>query len=247
MPEPSRVQVVLAHHERAVVRSGDIFIKIDANADRLWRETQALGCVDVPVPEVLWSRDEPAMLALAGLAGRPLSGDDPPGTWAGVGEVVQQLHATRLPDWIGEPMTASGVEYWIELENRWVRSNTELDASVIDRAVRSSRRLIDGMETLRPVFRHGDLQADHVFVDDGHVTGLLDWSDVSAGDGAYDLAVLTSTAKHHLPSLLEGYGDVDADRVRAWWSLRHLGELRWQAEHDFPIHQSIECLLDLHA
>jgi aminoglycoside phosphotransferase (APT) family kinase protein len=48
------------------------------------------------------------------------------------------------------------------------------------------------------VFIHGDLQADHVFVDGDEVTGVVDWSEASQGDALFD---------------------VDRDLIRAWWSL----------------------------
>ena len=42
-----------------------------------------------------------------------------------------------------------------------------------------------------PVFIHGDLQVDHVFVDGDDVTGVVDWSEASPGDALFDLAILT--------------------------------------------------------
>ena len=42
-----------------------------------------------------------------------------------------------------------------------------------------------------PVLVHGDLGAEHVFVDDeGTVTGVIDWSDAALGDPALDLGLV---------------------------------------------------------
>jgi aminoglycoside phosphotransferase (APT) family kinase protein len=38
----------------------------------------------------------------------------------------------------------------------------------------------------RLVFIHGDLGAEHVFVHDGRITGVIDWSDAALGDPALD-------------------------------------------------------------
>ena len=81
---------------------------------------------------------------------------------------------------------------------------------------------------------HGDLQITHVFVDDDEVTGLLDWSEASRGDGLYDLATLTLAHEEHLDDLIAGYGaDVDLDVIRAWWSFRSLTAIRWLAENGY--------------
>jgi aminoglycoside phosphotransferase (APT) family kinase protein len=85
-----------------------------------------------------------------------------------------------------------------------------------------------------PVFIHGDLQVDHVFVEGDVVTGVLDWSEASPGDGLLDLATLTLGHPEHLDDVVDGYGTaVDGDLIRAWWSLRCLSNVRWLAEHGF--------------
>ncbi|HEY6922682.1 MAG TPA: aminoglycoside phosphotransferase family protein [Steroidobacteraceae bacterium] len=41
-----------------------------------------------------------------------------------------------------------------------------------------------------PTWLHGDLHARNVLVDDGRLTGVIDWGDVTAGDRATDLAAV---------------------------------------------------------
>jgi aminoglycoside phosphotransferase (APT) family kinase protein len=85
-----------------------------------------------------------------------------------------------------------------------------------------------------PVFIHGDLQVDHVFIDGDEVTGIVDWSEASKGDALFDLAILTLGHAEHLGDVVAGYGsDVDRELIRAWWSWRCLVAIRWLAEHGF--------------
>jgi aminoglycoside phosphotransferase (APT) family kinase protein len=85
-----------------------------------------------------------------------------------------------------------------------------------------------------PVYTHGDLQCDHVFVDGDEVTGVLDWSGAGQGDAMFDLAILTLGHPERLNDVIAGYGDgVELDVIRAHWSLRSLTAIRWLLEHGF--------------
>ncbi|MGC1756385.1 MAG: aminoglycoside phosphotransferase family protein, partial [Trebonia sp.] len=64
------VEVVVAHNERATLRVGDVFLKIDADQTRTDVEVEAMAIVPVPTPEVLWRK--PPVLALAALPGTAL-------------------------------------------------------------------------------------------------------------------------------------------------------------------------------
>ena len=83
-----RVEVVVAHDERATLRVGDVFVKIDADQTRLDVEVEAMARAPVPTPEVLWRR--PPALALAVLPGVALGHLGEPATassaaWAAAG------------------------------------------------------------------------------------------------------------------------------------------------------------------
>ena len=58
------VEVIIAHHECATLRVGDVFLKIDADQTRTDREVEAMVMAPIPTPEVLAWR-KPAVLALA--------------------------------------------------------------------------------------------------------------------------------------------------------------------------------------
>jgi hypothetical protein len=50
------VEVVVAHHERATLRVGDVFLKIDADQMRTDVEVEAMAMAPIPTPEVLWRK-----------------------------------------------------------------------------------------------------------------------------------------------------------------------------------------------
>jgi hypothetical protein len=48
------VEVLVAHSERATLRVGGVFLKIDADQPRVDREVEAMALAPVPTPEILW-------------------------------------------------------------------------------------------------------------------------------------------------------------------------------------------------
>jgi hypothetical protein len=70
MTDVEEVQVVVAHHERATLRVGEVFLKIDADQTRSDVEVDAMTMAPIPTPEVLWRK--PPVLALAALPGTAL-------------------------------------------------------------------------------------------------------------------------------------------------------------------------------
>jgi aminoglycoside phosphotransferase (APT) family kinase protein len=226
------VEVVVAHSERATLRVGDVFVKVDADGDRLAREVEAMALAPVPTAEVLWHR--PPALALRRVAGRALGhlGDPaagPPAAWAATGAAIRRLHDAPLPPWPGR-----GAEHLAERlaeECAWFEAQGVLPRSVL---ARNRARAEAVLRPWTPVFIHNDLQVDHVFVDGDRVTGILDWSEASPGDAILDLATVTLGYPEHLEDLLAGYGAaVDHDLVRGWWSMRCLLGVRWLAEHGY--------------
>src|SRR5260370_39900606 len=64
------VKVVVAHSERAALRVGDVFLKVDADQARIDVEVEAMSLAPVPTPEVLWRK--PPVLVIAALPGTTL-------------------------------------------------------------------------------------------------------------------------------------------------------------------------------
>lgn len=232
MADVEEVQVVVAHRERATLRVGDVFLKIDADQTRTDAEVEAMAMAPVPTPEILWRR--PPVLALAALPGRALGRLEEPSTasphaWIAAGAAIRALHDAPLPPWPGRSLDELASR--LADESDWLVANDVLPADVVIR----NRRLAESvLRPWAPVFIHGDLQIVHVFVDGDEVTGIVDWSEASPGDALYDLATLTLAHEEHLDHVLTGYGsDVDLDLIRAWWSFRSLVAIRWLAENGY--------------
>jgi aminoglycoside phosphotransferase len=226
------IDVVVAHQERATLRVGDVFLKIDVDQTRTDVEVEAMALAPIPTPQVLWRN--PPVLALASLPGTALGRLGEPSTaspaaWAAAGAAIRVLHDAPLPPWPGESLDEVVTE--LDSECEWIVTNGVLTTDLVTR----NRDVAEAaLRPWTPVFMHGDLQISHVFIDADEVTGVIDWSEASQGDGLYDLATLTLGHEEHLGDVLAGYGtDVDLDVIRAWWSLRSLCAVRWLVEHGF--------------
>jgi aminoglycoside phosphotransferase (APT) family kinase protein len=226
------VTVVVAHSERATLRVGDVFLKIDADQTRTDIEVEAMALAPIPTPKVLWRK--PPVLALAALRGTALGrlGEPSiasPAAWAAAGAAVRMLHDAPLPPWPSTRRDESTSH--LDDECQWLVTSGILPRDLVTR----NRQVAQAaFRSWTPVFTHGDLQISHVFVDGDEVTGVLDWSEAGQGDGLYDLATLTLGHEERLDDVLAGYGsDVDLDVIRGWWSLRSLLGIRWLVEHGF--------------
>ena len=226
------VEVVVAHRERATLRVGDVFLKIDADQTRTDVEVEAMAMAPIPTPEVLWRK--PPVLALAALPGTALGRLGEPSiasaaAWAAAGAAVRMLHDAPPPPWPSRRLDESASH--LDSECQRLVSSGVLPADLVER----NRRVAEAaFRPWTPVFTHGDLQINHVFVDGDEITGVLDWSEAGQGDALYDLATLTLGHEEHLGDIAAGYGtNVDLDVIRGWWSLRSLLGIRWLIEHGF--------------
>ncbi|MDX2600737.1 phosphotransferase [Streptomyces caniscabiei] len=229
------VEVVVAHSERATLRVGDVFLKVDADQARIDAEAEAMALAPVPTPKVLWRK--PSVLATAALPGTTLGRLGGPSTgsptaWAAAGAALRKLHDAPLPSrpgQAGRSVVALAAE--LDDECELLVSNGVLPADLVAR----NRQVAEAaFRPWTPVFTHGDLQIDHVFLDGDEVTGIIDWSEAGQGDALYDLATFTLGHEEHLDDVITGYGtEVDLDVIRAWWSLRSLLVVRWLSEHGF--------------
>src|SRR5581483_11363054 len=106
--------------------------------------------------------------------------------WAAAGATVRALHDAPLPRWPGRSVDVLAAR--LDEECEWLLASDVLPADVVDR----NRRLAEtALRPWTPVFIHGDLQIEHVFVDGDEVTAVIDWSEAAQGDALFDLATLT--------------------------------------------------------
>ncbi|MGH9016688.1 MAG: phosphotransferase family protein [Acidimicrobiales bacterium] len=235
------VELVVAHHERATLRVGEVFLKIDADQSRTDVEVEAMALAPIPTPEVLWRK--PPVLALGALPGTALGrlggpSTAPAASWAAAGAATRMLHDAPLPPWPG--LSSDEVASDLDAQCEWLVTNGVLPPDLIRR---NRRRAEDVLRPWTPVFTHGDLQVAHVFVDGDEITGVVDWSEACQGDALHDLAILTLGHEEHLSDVVAGYGtDVDIDLIRAWWSLRCLRAVRWLIEHGFDPEPEVDLL-----
>src|SRR5487761_506593 len=99
MADVEEVEVVVAHNERATLRVGDVFLKIDADQARTDVEVEAMERAPIPTPEFLWRK--PPVLALAALPGTALGrlgepSASSPAAWAAAGAAARTLHDAPL-------------------------------------------------------------------------------------------------------------------------------------------------------
>jgi len=228
----AEVEVVVAHQDRATLRVGDVFLKIDIDQANTDVEVEAMTMAPVPTPEVLWRR--PPVLALARVRGVALGRLGQPSTasaaaWRAAGAAVRSLHDAPLPPWPGTSLEEESEI--LDGECAWLEENDVIPADLVQR----NREIAEAaLRPRQPVFVHGDLQVSHVFVDGDEVTGVIDWSEAARGDGMYDLASLTLGHRERLVDVVAGYGDgADLEAIRGWWSLRSLTAIRWLVEHGF--------------
>lgn len=224
------VEVVVAHSERATLRVGDVFLKIDSDQTRIDRELEAMAMMPVPTPTILWRR--PPVLAIAAVPGTAIGRLEEPSTaspaaWAAAGAAIRKFHDAPLPSWAGK--SVDDIAARLDRECEWLLADDVLPVDVVTR----NRRLAETvLRPWTPAFIHGDLQICHIFVaDDDEVTAIIDWSEAAPGDALFDLASVTLAHEEHLDDLLAGYGgDVDRDLVRGWWAWRCLVVVPWLVE-----------------
>src|SRR6185312_14447317 len=123
MADVETVELIVAHSERATLRVGDAFLKIDADQARTDREVAAMAVAPVPTPAVLWRK--PPVLALAALPGTALGrlGEPSPASSAAraaAGAAARALHDAPLPSWPGP--RPDEIASHLDEECEWLRS-----------------------------------------------------------------------------------------------------------------------------
>lgn len=177
----------------------------------------------VPVPPVRLVLPEEGCLVLGRLAGTPLLDRSAaervavaPGVGATLGAVLVALHALP-PDGLGSEVAVDDVapEEWHD-EAAATYPSVRSEIPVGFRA--AVERFLSGPPAPVPprlVFTHNDLGVEHVLVDGGRVTGIIDWSDAAIADPAVDLGrILRDLGPSALDRALTAYGADNGDALR---------------------------------
>src|SRR3954471_2942183 len=134
MGDVEEIEVVVAHSERATLRVGDVFLKIDADQTRTDVEVEAMAMARVPTPRVLWRK--PPVLALAAVQGTALGRLQEPSTaspaaWAAAGAALRAPHDAPLPPWAGRSVDDLATQ--LDDECEWLIANDAVPADVVAR------------------------------------------------------------------------------------------------------------------
>ena len=82
---------------------------------------------------------------------------------------------------------------------------------------------------------HLDFHPGNVLVEDGRLTGVVDWAGATRGDRLFDLVtlrfVLTADAPHLAALVDERLADLPARRRRAYWAHMSLRQVDWSIRH----------------
>ncbi|GAA4904868.1 aminoglycoside phosphotransferase (APT) family kinase protein [Actinomycetospora succinea] len=168
----------------------------------------------VAVPEPRLVGRSPVTVRHALLRGEAL--DAPrPAQGATLGTFLRALHDVSLEDAVARglpgPATTRG---WRD------RAFARFEAEVVPRLadpVALRERLDRLRDAPAAVVVHGDLRPEHVLIEGGRITGVLDWSDARAGDPAKDLVwPLLETPPDVAAAVTAAYGADLTDRARDW-------------------------------
>ncbi|HEY7638882.1 MAG TPA: aminoglycoside phosphotransferase family protein [Steroidobacteraceae bacterium] len=108
-------------------------------------------------------------------------------------------------------------EQIVERIHRLERETTLLDREI----VRIYHAAIDAPVDVAPTWLHGDLHAGNLLVDDGVISGVIDWGDMTRGDRATDLATLwmnlgARKARDTAMRACNGVSDATWLRAKGW-------------------------------
>jgi len=95
-----------------------------------------------------------------------------------------------------------------------------------------------------PVLQHGDLYIRHLVVDDGRLTGVIDWGDCMIDHPAIDLTVAHSFLPPEAHAVfLDAYGPVDESTwtLARWRALQHTSMLALFANDTGDVDMRREC------
>jgi Ser/Thr protein kinase RdoA (MazF antagonist) len=205
---------------------------------KLDKETYLLDLVhrrlSIPVPEIVHTK--PAVLVMTRLPGGParFTEDDPVAVSRQLGALLRELHTIEL-DGFGyiETRVTNPVQTNLEYMRRRVeaklRNGPPHLREPIARYVADRESAFAGCETA--VLCHNDAHDANVLVENGRITGLIDWENAVAADPVFDLAkswaFSDGRSEETLDALADGYGPLRPDWREALdlYVIDHLLEL----------------------
>ncbi|MFI6497086.1 aminoglycoside phosphotransferase family protein [Nonomuraea typhae] len=184
----------------------------------------------LPAPEVIEVR--PDCLVTRLLPGAPLTPDTPldPDAPAALLRLLAAVPAAGGTAWRAQ---------WHELEEEVRRRVAPLlSPEAARRALAEAEKARQTADTAPVGFVHGDLGGANVLVEDGRITGILDWDEAGPGDPAVDYAALSVSAPEPARRRLAvHFPDLDA-RAQVYAATFALQEAVHGLQHDD--HEAVE-------
>ncbi|WP_130293077.1 phosphotransferase [Pseudonocardia sediminis] len=168
----------------------------------------------VPRPEVVG--ENPLVVRHRMLPGEPISADPEPGLGTALGGFLRALHATPADGAVA--LGVPGPERTRPMRAASIHRFRTVVVPMLDPDVRPGATALCDRMAVAPIagVLHGDLGPDHVLVDDGRISGIIDWSDTRVGDPAKDLAWALHTApRAFADAVAAAYGPTADEVLRA--------------------------------
>lgn len=129
-----------------------------------------------------------------------------------LGQQIRRIHALR-------PQEVATDSDWGGADVAAAAQNSSLPSHLAAQA----RDYVAALKPFDRVFTHGDVTASHVFVEDGRLSGIIDWGDAMATDRHYEIIQVYRDMLDCDAALLRSFLDAADWPVRADFPQRTLG------------------------
>lgn len=230
------------------------YVKARRGTGSLEREAAALALLSehgIPTtPLLAYDRGAVDVLVTAAVEGEPLRATSDDDVFRRAGAFLRRMHevpdAGRLRPF--DDVAGWGASWSEQIEEAMSAAQSlGADDAVVRRAVDAARDRLGSIELTAPGFVHGDCRRQHLLMDAERMA-VLDLDVAGTGDPRFDLAVVTASARHRIPALLEGYGgplasDPDVLAIIDAYQLAHLVKaVPWVHAHRLDVDGAVEDL-----
>ncbi|WP_082393634.1 aminoglycoside phosphotransferase family protein [Nocardia arizonensis] len=133
-----------------------------------------------------------------------------------LGTFLKALHAVPAPDGITEfegddprPLFDYLVTSALKFQAKLMPAVNQYDQKLVTAAVGLVRRYVDRHDSIPPlVIVHKDLSLRNLLVDDGHLSGVIDWAAAQTAPREWEFAILMQRFPVELEIIQKSYGQV---------------------------------------